>query len=158
MGVRRDDPRTEAQKKFDDEIRQAVDEDSLPKASKVVRQKAIDLARKKHLARQAAAKVGVELGCLRRCFSITQEEVAEAIGTKRSDISRIERGDYGGLTIERLFLILSTIAEHEAISIDALLERDKPKLSVMPISMYDDKVLYPEESVCEIKGEKHAKQ
>jgi transcriptional regulator with XRE-family HTH domain len=158
MVIRRDDPRTEAQKKIDNEIRCSAEEGVLPKASKIVRKKAIDLARKKSFARQAAAKVGLELGCLRRCFGITQEEIAEAIGTKRSDISRIERGDYGGLTIERLFSILSIIMEHEAISLDALLQRDKARSSLLLISIYDNGIFYPEESMCQIKGEEHANQ
>ncbi|MSP63460.1 MAG: XRE family transcriptional regulator [Myxococcales bacterium] len=38
--------------------------------------------------------------------SLTQDQVADAVGTKKSNISRLESGRYGGLTIERFIALL----------------------------------------------------
>jgi transcriptional regulator with XRE-family HTH domain len=50
--------------------------------------------------RETVAALGKELGVLRRAHGLSQDQVAIAMGTKKSNISRLESGRYGGLTIE----------------------------------------------------------
>jgi transcriptional regulator with XRE-family HTH domain len=52
------------------------------------------------------ASLGKELGVLRRAHGLTQDQVAVALGTKKSNISRLESGQYGGLTIEYFMAVL----------------------------------------------------
>jgi transcriptional regulator with XRE-family HTH domain len=56
--------------------------------------------------RETVASLGKELGVLRRAHGLTQDEVAIAVGTKKSNISRLESGHYGGLTIEYFMAII----------------------------------------------------
>jgi transcriptional regulator with XRE-family HTH domain len=55
------------------------------------------------------ATLGKELGTLRRAHGLAQHDLASALGTAKSNISRLESGTYGGLTIERFLAILDAI-------------------------------------------------
>ena len=56
--------------------------------------------------RELVATLGKELGVLRRAHGLTQEQVAHAVGTNKSNISRLESGHYGGLTVERFIAVM----------------------------------------------------
>jgi transcriptional regulator with XRE-family HTH domain len=56
--------------------------------------------------RETVASLGKELGVLRRAHGLTQDQVAITVGTKKSNISRLESGHYGGLTIEYFMAII----------------------------------------------------
>src|SRR5262249_52634926 len=78
---------------------------------------------KKRLARARAAELGEALGQIRRAAGLTQTEVAKAIGTKRTDLSRLESGRYGGLTIERVIAILDAVGSASGMDVAALAGR-----------------------------------
>lgn len=68
---------------------------------------AIEHVEGRHRARrELVATLGKELGVLRRAHGLTQEQVARAVGTNKSNISRLESGRYGGLTVERFIAVL----------------------------------------------------
>ena len=54
----------------------------------------------------ARPSLPLELGVLRRAHGLTQEQVARAMGTQKGNISRLESGQYGGLTIEYFIAVL----------------------------------------------------
>lgn len=56
--------------------------------------------------RELVATLGKELGVLRRAHGLTQDQVARVVGTGKSNISRLESGRYGGLTVERFIAVL----------------------------------------------------
>jgi transcriptional regulator with XRE-family HTH domain len=56
--------------------------------------------------RDTVAALGKELGLLRQAHGLTQAAVAAALGTKKSNISRLESGRYGGLTIEYFMAVI----------------------------------------------------
>lgn len=153
MGIKRNDPRTEDQKKADEKLRAALENGTCPRASDSDRKKAIQLIERKKEARQEAAKLGIELVALRRCFGITQKELAGAIGTQHSDISRIERGDYGGLTIERFLLILARISEMSNIDLETFFFKSASQPVCPTISIYDPVVYDLEKSECVTRRE-----
>jgi transcriptional regulator with XRE-family HTH domain len=110
-----------------DAIRHALEAKTLPRASEEARRRAIEAARRKKHARKIAALWGVNLGQVRKAFGITQEQVAEDLGTKRPAVSRIESGEYGGLTLERFFLYAASISERAGIDPAALFPRREPE-------------------------------
>jgi transcriptional regulator with XRE-family HTH domain len=73
----------------------------------VIEEKAVDRVQSRYLARrETVATLGKELGILRRAHGLTQEQVAVALCTKKSNVSRLESGQYGGLTIEYFLAVL----------------------------------------------------
>ena len=46
------------------------------------------------------------LRTVRKAHGLSQEAVARAVGTNKSNISRIESGRHGGLTVERFIAVL----------------------------------------------------
>jgi DNA-binding XRE family transcriptional regulator len=103
MSVRRyrKDPRTLAEKQADDNVRRLFERGRLLKVDADVERDAIAHVQRRYRARrETVAAFGKELGVLRRAHGLTQDQVAVAMGTKKSNISRLESGRYGGLTIE----------------------------------------------------------
>lgn len=113
MAIKRDDPRTLEQKAADEHIQQLLAEGKFPRASPEARKKAVALVTSRAQIRALVGRLGAILGKLRRSKGMTQQDIAEALGTYRSAISRIESGKYGGLTIERFLRIYWTISQDE---------------------------------------------
>ena len=109
MPVRRyrKDPRTVAQKRADDSVRRLVDRGELLEVDAGVEREAVDHVQRRYQARrEMVASLGKELGVLRRAHGLTQGQLAVALGTKKSNISRLESGHYGGLTIEYFIAVI----------------------------------------------------
>jgi DNA-binding XRE family transcriptional regulator len=109
MSVRRyrKDPRTLAERRADDSVRRLFERRRFLKVDADVERDAIaDVQRRYQMRRETVAALGKELGVLRRAHGLTQEQVAIAMGTKKSNISRLESGRYGGLTIEYFIAII----------------------------------------------------
>jgi DNA-binding XRE family transcriptional regulator len=70
--------------------------------------------------RRVAGALGAQLGILRRGKGMSQEQLARMVGTKKSNISRLESGRHGGLSIERFLAILQALSE---VPIEAALRR-----------------------------------
>jgi transcriptional regulator with XRE-family HTH domain len=94
------DPRSPEQKRADQEVLEAVERGEFPTPDAAARKEALARLRKKKQARAQAAELGAALGAARRELGITQERLAEALGTQKSNISRLESGRYGGMSIE----------------------------------------------------------
>jgi transcriptional regulator with XRE-family HTH domain len=60
--------------------------------------------------RRFVAALGAELGAMRRRRGLSQEQLARRLGTKKSNISRLESGRYGGLSLERLLAALCAVS------------------------------------------------
>lgn len=109
MPVRRyrKDPRTVAERRADESVRRLFERGQLLEVGAVVEREAVDHVRRRYQARrESVASLGKELGVLRRAHGFTQDQVAVALGTKKSNISRLESGHYGGLTIEYFMAII----------------------------------------------------
>lgn len=109
MPVRRyrKDPRTAAQRRADEAVLQGFERGELLAVDPALEREAIDFVERRHQARRdLVATLGQELGVLRRSHGLTQDQVARAVGTHKSNISRLESGRYGGLTIERFIAVL----------------------------------------------------
>jgi DNA-binding XRE family transcriptional regulator len=75
-----------------------------------------DVRRRYQARRETVASLGKELGVLRRAHGLTQEQVAATLGTKKSNISRLESGRYGGLTIEYFMAVIDVFRVLETTS------------------------------------------
>jgi hypothetical protein len=109
MPVRRyrKDPRTLAERQADESVRRLFDRGRLLKVDADVERDAIAHVQHRYQTRRdTVAALGKELGILRRAHGLTQDQVAIAMGTRKSNISRLESGRYGGLTIEYLMAMI----------------------------------------------------
>jgi transcriptional regulator with XRE-family HTH domain len=109
MAVRyyRKDPRSGEEKRADDELLRRFRKGEVLQVAPASEREAIDYVQRRHqMRRDLVAALGKELGVLRRAHGLTQEEVACAVGTAKSNISRLESGRYGGLTVERFVAVL----------------------------------------------------
>lgn len=109
MPVRRyrKDPRSAAQRRADEGVLGLFEQGEVLQVEPALEREAIDDVQRRHQARrEVVAGLGKELGVLRRAHGLTQEEVALALGTNKSNISRLESGRYGGLTIEYFIAVL----------------------------------------------------
>ena len=109
MPVRRyrKDPRTAAERRADQKVLRLFERGELLGVDAGVEREAVDHVQRRYQARrEAVASLGKELGVLRRAHGLTQDQVAIALGTKKSNISRLESGQYGGLTIEYFMAVL----------------------------------------------------
>src|SRR6266568_277022 len=101
MPVRRyrKDPRTGAEQRADESVRRLFERGDFLEVNAVAEREAVDHVQRRYQARrETVASLGKELGVLRRAHGLTQDQVAVALGTKKSNISRLESGRYGGLT------------------------------------------------------------
>jgi DNA-binding XRE family transcriptional regulator len=107
----RKDPRKAAERKADESVRRLVERGGFLKIDKEAEREAIAHVHRRYESRRATvATLGKELGLLRRAHGLTQEAVALALGTNKSNISRLESGRYGGLTIEYFIAILDAFS------------------------------------------------
>ena len=109
MPVRRyrKDPRGTRERCADENVLQRFERGAILKVDVAVEREAAERIESRHQARRATvAMLGKELGILRRAHGLTQAQVALALGTKKSNVSRLESGQYGGLTIEYFLAVL----------------------------------------------------
>lgn len=103
----RKDPRTAAERRADESALRSFEQGNFLRVEPAREREAIDYVQSRHQARrEVVAGLGKELGVLRRAHGLTQEQVALALGTNKSNISRLESGRYGGLTVEYFIAIL----------------------------------------------------
>jgi len=115
----RKDPRHESERHADESVLAGVKSGRLLKVDPVREREAIAFVQGRHQARRdTVAMLGRELGILRRAHRLTQEQVAVALGTKKSNISRLESGQYGGLTIEYFMAILEAFSALDRAKLD----------------------------------------
>jgi DNA-binding transcriptional regulator YiaG len=102
----RKDPRSEAQRRADEEALALFERGQFLRIEAAAERAAIDFVTSRQAERrQIAANLGVRLGLLRRAHGITQQHLARVLGTTKSNVSRLESGRDGGLTIERLIAV-----------------------------------------------------
>ena len=109
MSVRRyrKDPRAAAERRADESVLRRFERGEFLGVDPIVEREAVDHVQRRYQARrETVASLGTELGVLRRAHGLTQEQIAVALGTKKSNISRLESGQYGGLTIEYFLAVL----------------------------------------------------
>ena len=109
MAVRRykKDPRSREERAADEEVLQGFERGEFLDVDQAVDRAAVEhVQRRYRLRRELVATLGKELGVLRRAHGLTQEQVAQVVGTNKSNISRLESGRYGGLTVERFIAVL----------------------------------------------------
>lgn len=148
MTQRTDDPRTAEQKRADEDVQRALASGDFPRGTIDERRASIERARRKKQARGKAAALGLGLAELRLSLGLSQQEVSRALGTQRSAVSRVESGSYGGLTIERFLLILSTIREL-GLANSTKEPWQETGQTLETTSFYDEAVLTPEEASCD---------
>jgi DNA-binding transcriptional regulator YiaG len=103
----RKDPRATAERNADEKALRRFERGEFLKVDPRIEQEAVIHVESRHQARrETVATFGKELGILRRAHGLTQEQVAFALGTKKSNVSRLESGQYGGLTIEYFLAVL----------------------------------------------------
>jgi DNA-binding XRE family transcriptional regulator len=102
----RRDPRSEPQRRADEEVLAAFERGDVLGVPPSIERAAIEaVTRRQAERRQFAANLGVRLGLLRRAHGISQQQLARVLGTTKSNISRLESGRDGGLTVERLVAV-----------------------------------------------------
>ena len=109
MSVRhyRKDPREAAERRADEKVLQLFSRRKFLAVEPGIERDAVDHVQRRYQARrETVASLGKELGVLRRAHGLTQEQVALALGTQKGNITRIESGQYGGLTIEYFIALL----------------------------------------------------
>lgn len=108
MPVRRyrKDPRSAKQRRADESALRLFEQGEFLQVEPAREREAIDYVQRRQAGREVVAALGKELGVLRRAHGLTQEQVALALGTNKSNISRLESGRYGGLTVEYFIAIL----------------------------------------------------
>ena len=129
------DPRTPSQKQADARVQKALERGDFLGVAPSVKKEAITRLRKKHQqARDQAARLGFTLGEVRRALRITQEHLAQAVGTQKTNVSRLESGRYGGLSIESFYAVCSALQTLSGTDPLALLglQRFGPSLHIVP--------------------------
>jgi DNA-binding XRE family transcriptional regulator len=103
----RKDPRSTSEKRADASALRLFEQGEFLGVDAAKEREAIDDVRRRYQARrETVASLGKELGVLRRAHGLTQEQVATALGSNKSNVSRLESGRYGGLTIEYFMAII----------------------------------------------------
>ncbi len=103
----RRDPRGRAERHADQGVLRLFERGEFLQVDPAIERDAANRIQSRYRARrETVATLGKELGVLRRAHGLTQVQVARALATKKSNISRLESGQYGGLTIERFLAVL----------------------------------------------------
>lgn len=109
MTIRRisKDPRRPADRRADQEVLERFERGEILQVSPRAERKALQYVEQRYQARRdLVGQLGRELGILRRAHRLTQQQIARVVGTTKSNISRLESGRYGGLTVERFIAVL----------------------------------------------------
>ena len=112
MPIRRyqQDPRSEPQRRADQEVLAGFERGEFLRVAPSIERAAIDFVTRRQVERrQFAASLGVRLGLLRRSHGVSQQQLARVLGTSKSNVSRLESGRDGGLTVERLVAVEDAI-------------------------------------------------
>ena len=100
------DPRSERQRRADEEALASFERGDFLRMAPSIERAAIEFVTRRRAERRAfAASLGVRLGLLRRTHGISQQQLARVLGTSKSNVSRLETGRDGGLTVERLVAV-----------------------------------------------------
>ncbi len=103
----RKDPRTPTERAADESARRLFEHGGFVGVDEATEREAIEHVQSRYQARRdTVAALGKELGLLRQAHGLTQAAVAAARGTKKSNLSRLESGRYGGLTIEYFMAVV----------------------------------------------------
>ena len=106
----RRDPRTAPQRRADEEVLAQFEGGRFVRVPPSMERAAIEFVKRRQTERrQFAASLGVRLGLLRRSHGISQQQLARVLGTSKSNVSRLESGREGGLTVERLVAVEDAI-------------------------------------------------
>lgn len=106
----RRDPRRDSERRADEEVLAAFARGDFLRVGRSIERAAIEsVTRRQAERRRFAGSLGVRLGLLRRSLGISQQQLARVLGTSKSNISRLERGRDGGLTVERLVTVEEAI-------------------------------------------------
>ena len=119
MPVRRytKDPRDAASRTADTDVLARFERGEFLHVDRATERDAMRRVQSRYLARRdLVAMLGKELGVLRRAHGLTQDQVARVVGTNKSNISRLESGRYGGLTVERFLAVLESFEALAAVS------------------------------------------
>lgn len=104
------DPRSEPQRRADEEALAWFERGKFLRVPPSMERAALDFVKGRQAERrQFAASLGVRLGLLRRTHGISQQQLARVLGTSKSNVSRLESGRDGGLTVERLVAVEDAI-------------------------------------------------
>src|SRR5208337_3558113 len=112
MSIRhyRRDPRSGPERRADEEVLAFFERGDLLGVAPATERAAIEfVTRRQAERRQFAAGLGVQLGLLRRAYGISQQQLARVLATSKSNVSRLESGSDGGLTVERLVAVEDAI-------------------------------------------------
>lgn len=131
----RKDPRSESQRRADEEALASFERGDFLRVAPSIERAAIDfVTRRQAERRQFAASLGVRLGLLRRAHGIPQQQLARVLGTSKSNVSRLESGRDGGLTVERLVAVedaIRSLAGRAAVS-----AREEGLIHVEPLDRF----------------------
>lgn len=106
----RRDPRSDTQRRADEEALAAFERAEFLRVEPAIERAAIRFVTSGQVERRrVAASLGIRLGWLRRAHGIPQRQLARVLGTNKSNVSRLESGRDGGLTVERLIAIEDAI-------------------------------------------------
>jgi DNA-binding XRE family transcriptional regulator len=104
------DPRTEAERRADEQVLGLVEIGDFLRVKASAERAAVEaVSRGQEERRRLVASLGVRLGLLRRAHGLTQQDLARVLGTRKGNISRLERGRDRGLTVERLIAVEDAI-------------------------------------------------
>lgn len=134
----RRDPRSEPRRRADEEVLAFFERGDFLRVAPSTEKAAIEfVTRRQAERRQFAASLGVRLGLLRRASGISQQQLARVLGTTKSNVSRLESGRDGGLTIERLVAVDDAI---RALAGRAVVSAGEEELSVEPLDRFRNPV------------------
>jgi DNA-binding transcriptional regulator YiaG len=106
----RRDPRSDTQRRADEAALAAFERGEFLSVEPTIERAAINFVTSRQAERRRlAASLGIRLGWLRRAHCIPQQQLARVLGTSKSNVSRLESGRDGGLTVERLIAIEDAI-------------------------------------------------
>lgn len=131
----REDPRSESQRRADKAVLASFERGDFLRVAPSIERAAIEFVRRRQAERrQFAATLGVRLGLLRRAHRISQQQLARVLGTSKSNVSRLESGRDGGLTVERFVAVQDAIRSLAGrVVIDA---REGGLIHVEPLDLF----------------------
>ena len=133
----RRDPRSGPQRRADEQALANFERGEFLRVEPSIEKAAIDFVTRRRTERRTfAASLGVRLGLLRNAHGLSQQQLARVLGTSKSNVSRLERGRDGGLTVERLVAVEDAI--RSLAGRVGLEGRDKRLIHVEPLDRFQD--------------------